>query len=193
MVVRHPVHQADQFDRLYATETTRVEALSTLQINSPNARFGHRYQPAPQWVIEMGVNCLAIDVRGYQFIDLGCGKGRALIVAHMMGFRNVIGVEFVEKFVEIAHRNVAALGIKNVSIFHSDAAHFRTPAADSVVFLYNPFGPEVMASVVTNLKAHRGRLFVVYYVPKCGGLLDLGGGLARLHSPLWNLGVWQKT
>jgi SAM-dependent methyltransferase len=42
----------------------------------------------------------------YTFIDFGCGKGRAALLASELGFREVVGVELNTKLADIAQTNV---------------------------------------------------------------------------------------
>jgi SAM-dependent methyltransferase len=191
--LRRAFSNSDEFDRVHGTDTTGIVPLQSQDISSANVRFGVRYQPTPQWVIEMAVSSLGIDARKYRFVDLGCGKGRSLIVARMIGFVSVIGVDFAASFVETARRNLDILKLDRVSICHRDAAQFAIPNGNTILFLYNPFGPEVMTSVVANLSRHIGRLFVIYYVPKCSNLFDQSGLFVRFAEPYESVIIWRKA
>ena len=90
----------------------------------------------------------------YTFIDIGCGKGRTLILALDYGFRNVVGVEFAAELVAIARANLASRGLDtnaNVTVLQEDATQYEFPGGPLVVYLYNPFGPEVFRKVLDNL------------------------------------------
>jgi predicted RNA methylase len=50
-----------------------------------------------------------------------CGKGRPLIVAAAMGFKTVIGVEFVRELVEVARENLRKTR-SNATVVCADAA-----------------------------------------------------------------------
>jgi predicted RNA methylase len=113
----------------------------------------------------------------YTFVDLGCGKGRAVLLASEFGFRETIGVELNPSLAEIARANAdrwLADGKAQcpVRIDQADAAEFLWPATPCVVFLFNPFGAEVMRSVVHSLsEAFRDSpddLEVLYYKPEQG-------------------------
>jgi predicted RNA methylase len=112
------------------------------------------------------------------FIDLGCGKGRALILAHEAGFQQLIGVEISPKLAKTAVRNLRKLKI-DAEILQADAASFRLPDEPVVVFLYNPFGTSTMHAVIEKLLNHRHAVHVIYVNPKHGNLFS---GFRRLYS-----------
>src|ERR1035441_9230994 len=86
--------ELDDFDRAWKVTTSHRTSLWETSIDSPNAKFGESYWPSdPAW-IEQALACIAEDFSTFTFIDLGCGKGRALLVASHYGFCRVMGVEF---------------------------------------------------------------------------------------------------
>jgi predicted RNA methylase len=103
------------------------------------------------------------------FIDLGCGKGRALILAYQAGFRDLIGVEISPSLARAALRNTRKLGIA-ASIVESDVADFDLPDRDLVAFMYNPFGPPTMQAVLEKLRSHRHSIHLIYINPQHGSL-----------------------
>jgi SAM-dependent methyltransferase len=134
--------------------------------------------------VAKAVAATGIDAREFTFVDLGCGKGRALLVAAQLGFRQVIGVEFADELPEIARENARIMGFGEITVIQGDAGEFRFPAGDLVVFLYNPFWIPVMRRVVENLRrADYGRLFVLYLTPKIPEILDEAAFLERIESP----------
>jgi hypothetical protein len=63
-------------------------------------------------------------------------------------------VEFARELVEIAQRNLATINRDfpgGASVVHQDASLYDFPRGPLVVYLYNPFGPEVMGRVIQNL------------------------------------------
>ena len=167
-----------------------------LTISSENAAFGVRYEPTTEKELVDVIRFLPVDSRMFNFIDLGCGKGRTLLVAARLGFKAVIGVEFAIELVNIARRNLIKRNVVNGSVLHADAAHFIFPSADSVVYLYNPFTEEVMQRVVENLRTVAARkLYILYKRPECADVLDSCGFLERLASPpdAQHIHVWTSS
>lgn len=186
----------DAFDVDNGTETSGIEPLWRLSIKSPNARFGERYQASTEQELLTALEFVDEALDTFSFIDLGCGKGRTLLVASRMGFRRVIGVEFAEELAKIASRNLVERGARDAVVLHADAADVTFPAGDTVVYLYNPFSEEVLARVLENLRAQQdGELYVIYKEPRCARLLDESGFLVRHGRPpaAQHIEIWRGT
>ena len=85
--------QPDAFDLRHGVQTAGIVPKWRLLLSSANARHGIRYQPIDETELLTALDFLSDDPAKLTFIDLGCGKGRALIVAERYGFQRVIGVE----------------------------------------------------------------------------------------------------
>lgn len=103
------------------------------------------------------------NVPRWPFVDLGCGKGRGLILAHEAGFRNLSGVEFSPALCKIARKNLQHCGIQ-ANVICADATQFVFPNEPAVVFMYNPFGPSIMQKVLANIGTAPRCL--IYVTPK---------------------------
>jgi SAM-dependent methyltransferase len=186
-------HALDAFDVRHGTDTSGVEPLWSFQIRSPNARFGMRYEATDEKELVEVLDSLHVDLRGFTFIDLGCGKGRTLLVASTLDFKQVIGVEFAVELVEIARRNLVRMRIANGVVVHGDAADFEFPCRDLIVYLFNPFSREVAQRVVARLRdSHARRLYVIYKNPEFREVFDSSGFLSRVGSPStrWSIQIW---
>ena len=90
-------------------------------------------------------------------MDLGCGKGRALILASEHPFREVVGVELDGELAAVAARNAAIIARSSRG---RRSGSWPTPpilpAGDLVVFLYNPFGEELVARAIANVERAMG-------------------------------------
>ena len=173
-----------EFDRKHGTDTSGIEPLWKLKIQSPNASFGVRYEATTEHELVSALEFLSEDLREFTFVDLGCGKGRTLLIASQLGFKEIIGVEFALELVQVAQANLAKMNVENATVLHQDAADFRFPATATVLYLYNPFSREVAERVVSNLsRAGLRKLYVIYKRPECADLLDASDFLQRLGSP----------
>jgi SAM-dependent methyltransferase len=89
------------------------------------------------------------------FLDIGCGNGRAVLLAAAYPFRRVIGIELSTQLVEIAQDNIdrtkARVRCKNMVLVNADAENYEIPDDVTVVFMYNPFRGPIFATVVKNL------------------------------------------
>jgi SAM-dependent methyltransferase len=120
------------------------------------------------------------SVKGATFVDLGCGKGRALAVARVFPFARILGVEMNPRLVAAARRNAAIIrragpGAPPIEIVCGDASAPAPVTGDAVFFLYHPFGEASMTRLCANLAARAEpsrRLFVIYENPVHGHVFD---------------------
>ena len=178
------------FDQTNGVDTSGQLNLRRLAIDSPNRKHGRDYQGVEPGRFSDALAEIHEDFSAFTFIDLGSGKGRALMMAHRLGFRRLIGVEFSPRLADISRKNLAKLELKNVQVILQDAAEFRFPNEPLVVFTFNPFGPEVLRRVLINLRTHMNLVYLVYVNPVHDSTLltdQFFGPLAatRFHS-VWH-------
>jgi SAM-dependent methyltransferase len=153
----------DDFDRLYGIHTAGVTSLRRLRVVSQNKREGVRHQPVdPDW-FERGIREIP-NCAEFTFVDMGCGKGRGLVLARRAGFERIVGVEFAPALARTARRNLRKLGLE-AEIVVGDAATYVFRDEPTVLFLYNPFGKGILSQVHENLQALNARLYVLYVNP----------------------------
>jgi SAM-dependent methyltransferase len=120
------------------------------------------------------LNTLPID-NSDAVIDLGCGKGGAMLTLAQHPFSRVGGVEIAENLAAVARKNIEKLRIPNAFVFCCDAADFVDLDAYTYVYMYNPFPQLVMSSVLDNINeslVRRNRtLTLVYRNPVFDALL----------------------
>jgi SAM-dependent methyltransferase len=113
------------------------------------------YQPTEPGLFHQMMSSLKIDFRQFVFIDLGSGKGRALLMAAQYPFQRVVGVELLPSLNRIAQENIACYrpgepcAIESIS---GDATEYVFPAAPLVVYLFNPLPEPGLQRVVRNLE-----------------------------------------
>ena len=154
---------------------------------------GNRYQPSDPAVFHESIRSLAIDYSQFQFIDLGSGKGRTLLMASEYPFQRILGVEAVHALHRVAVQNIRKYRSTtqkcfDVESFCGDARDFQFPPAPLAVFLFNPL-PEaglrvVMANLRASLREHSRPLYAVYHNPLLEHVLAEDGGLRRLSGDL---------
>ncbi len=127
----------------------------------------------------------------YTFIDLGCGKGRALLMATELPVMEVVGVELNPELARIAEQNLEAwraAGKSKVSarIVCGDATEFQFPAGPCLVYLFNPFAKPVVDRLLERIEAsfkdRVGMLDVVYFNPESAEAFEEHRGFERLWS-----------
>ena len=96
------------------------------------------------------------DFSEYTFIDIGSGKGRVLFIAAEYPFRKVLGVEYSNEMQRAALENVSRYKHASQRCFAieslaANAAEYTFPDGNLVLYLFNPFGPEIMGRMLANL------------------------------------------
>lgn len=128
---------------------------------------------------------------GAAFIDLGCGKGRALLVAHGYPFASVTGIEMNQQLVLAARANAEIVREKRpdgppIQVLQGDASTPQAPGAgDLIYFMYHPFGRDLVARLCAHLAGPAQkprRLFVIYENPVYGDVFDTSTAFTRWYA-----------
>jgi SAM-dependent methyltransferase len=148
----------DEFDRRFGVDTATVRSVSTLDVPLEIAAHATRYEPIPR--VETYLRSLAVPFEEYTFIDYGCGKGRALLMASDFPFRRIIGVEYSSELAAIARRNIKLYRNINqrcrvIEVFEGNAALFEPLDTASVFFLHNPFDGLILQQVLDRISQNR--------------------------------------
>jgi len=179
------------FDYRYGVETRAWYDLDDAAVVGEHRANAVKYQPTRVAALRDLFAALRPHMRAADvFLDLGCGKGRTLLLAAQAGFHAARGVEFVGELCTVAERNCAAFKRQaavgtEFRITHADAALYPIAADETVLFMFNPFDDVVMAKVHANLHAslvrHPRRMLVVYHLPS-GARHRTPAGMRRLLS-----------
>lgn len=113
------------------------------------------------------------------FIDLGCGKGRAMHVASEYPFRAIYGVELAPSLYADARRNASVFAERypsrtRIEVSLGDATEFPFPSGDLAVFCYNPFEDEMIVRLVERLESlcKAQLIYFIYLVPTGRAIVD---------------------
>jgi SAM-dependent methyltransferase len=162
------------FDRAYGVDTATPIKIGALDVDGTSWLYGSSYEAVSDRDLFEIVSLLKIEHSEYTFIDLGSGKGKALLLASDYPFRRIIGVEFSQQLHEVAVQNIAQYKkdtqlCRDIRSVCADAMTYELPDESMVVFLANPFGVEVMSVVVERLeallKSGQRKIFVAYLFP----------------------------
>lgn len=152
------------------------------------ALAGAPYQPTVPAEFHEIMQALAVPSGEYTFVDVGSGKGRALLLAAEQGFRRVVGVEIAPELHAAAERNVAKWRAQHppgppIDLYLGDAVDFELPAEPLVIYLFNPLPEAALAAFLGRLErslaAQPRAVHVVYHNPVLGSLLDAAPMLER--------------
>ncbi len=125
---------------------------------------------------------------GYGFVDIGCGKGRVLVLASERGLAGLLGVEIDAELAAIARANAAVVaarfpGRPGITVETGDATAVAPPWRRVVFYVYHAFGAELMARLCRRIEElvgpHIDHCFLVYYNPVCAAVFDASPALQR--------------
>ena len=154
------------FDVLHGVDTTGLvfgESLFDHRGHNTESRGAHYwvtgyYGVAPS-AFRAALVRLDVAWEQFTFVDIGCGKGRAMLLALEHPFREVVGVELAPALAAVAEQNLnlfhAAWKQPHVPtrVIAGDATQFDLPGGPLLLFLYHPFAGPVMKQFLAHIKA----------------------------------------
>lgn len=174
--------RAHRFDEERGVTTSSIVSLRRLAVPRERRQDCVRYEPIQPARFRRALAALPPHCAKFHFVDLGCGMGRALLLASDAGFTRITGVEFSAELANAAAENLRAARLPveaEVTIVQKDAREFQFPTEPLVVYLYNPFGSSVVTEVFANLRrtlqSSEREVWVVYLSPMhLDAVLDCG-------------------
>jgi SAM-dependent methyltransferase len=113
------------------------------------------YQPVSPDLFEESMAGLAIPFGEFTFIDIGSGKGRALLLASSYGFGEVIGIELLPELNRIAQENIGRFSSRSrttpIAAHCGDATQFVVPPTPLAVFLFHSLPLPDLRKLLGNL------------------------------------------
>ena len=113
------------------------------------------YQGAGYVVIIKIFGDLAPGRENYHFVDIGCGKGRAVIVAENCGFNHITGIELHADLLRVAAENVKAYPMRRkesvITLLEINALNYEYKDEKAVYFMFNPFAGHVLKNVLLKI------------------------------------------
>ncbi len=142
------------------------------------------------------LSTLGLPPNTFAFVDMGSGKGRALLVASEFAFTKIVGIELSPHLNRIAEDNVQRYSPPSqqctaFELHGMNVVDYDYGTEPLVLFLFDPFGRETLRSVVANLEtslAARPRAaYVVYIYPRFEDVLQDSRALRKVGEggPRW--------
>ena len=160
-----PIHP---FDQIHGTDTSGLVPARDLVTGHPNDEHVTAYYGvAPSILRTLVEHWLATNpphhITDYTFLDIGAGKGRAVLLASEFPFREIIGVELNPEMAAVAQHNTdiwrrehasdpTAPAIAPVRILHDDILNHTLPPNPTVAFLFHPFEDPVLKSLLKHIE-----------------------------------------
>jgi SAM-dependent methyltransferase len=192
-IARHP------FDERYGVDTSGLierQQLRTGHTHDPHttAYFGVPPSRFTSVIEAWSATPGTASIQTTRFIDIGCGKGRAVLLAASMPFRDAVGIELHPGLAETAQANLdrwRQLGrvATDTTIQCGDAPATLLPLLSGPVllYLYNPFRAPVLHALLGTIVAQGQRLTapvdILYLYPEHDDVFE--------HFPQFQR-LWQK-
>jgi SAM-dependent methyltransferase len=186
---RLPVeHEANRaFDVLHGTDTAGEACLVESGVTAEQARGGNGvYRPLWEGMFHTALASLGTPLGGYTFVDLGCGKGKLLLLAAAYPFARIVGIEFAPALLATAQRNIERFrgvhpAAPPIEAVLGDARQWQMPAGPLVALIFNSFDPATTREVMRGIDREAAReapLFVLYV--NLRRVAEAGDGFAGL-------------
>jgi len=149
------------FDTQHGVDTSGLLTAVALASGNPNDLLGTGYSGTPpsrfravteHWIAAPPER----PTPAYSFIDIGSGKGRAMMLATDYPFAEIIGVEMNAGLAQVARDNLEKWQASNPSrsptrVVCQDALQFEFPTTPCLVYLYNPFAEPILKQLIERL------------------------------------------
>ena len=178
-----------EYDWDFRVDTTAANVGSGTRFRAAIA--GAPYQPSEPALFRDMVESLGVDLSGFTFIDLGSGKGRALLLASEYPFRRIVGVELLPELHATAQANVAkfksdAQKCRAIECICGDAREYVFSDEPLVVYLFNPLPEAGLERAIANLEDSIRRnprpVYVIYHNPLLEHVLARSAALKKVSG-----------
>ena len=161
-------------EKKYGINSTSANDLAEFQIKGNQLSHATEYMPVNYFTIEHVLDHLPENAKQGTFLDIGCGKGRALCVAAAYGFTRLKGIDFAKQLIEQAEQNLSVTKKRFPSIQYelswSDISTLEISKDVGTVFLFNPFDEVLMKNIIqkinSSLQQYPRELYVLYCSPR---------------------------
>jgi SAM-dependent methyltransferase len=181
----------DLFDAEHGTDTGGMVAAAALDVPDVCLEHTNRYEAVAEQTFSSIMQDLHIAHEQFVFVDMGCGKGRALLLAASFPFKQVVGVDISEVLTGVALKNVQTFKgeprrCEQIKLVCKDASSYELPLEKLVVFFYNPFDEHIMRMVLSNIEkslhAFQRKIYVLYHHPVHRSLWDASTEFHQVNS-----------
>jgi predicted RNA methylase len=184
------VYRARQFDRKYGLDTAEIIYPSALGIAAGDAEQCIEYEPCTPEILAGALSNLSIQFQEYVFVDLGSGKGVALLSASLFPFKHIVGIEWSKRVARIARENVRKFthpqqACRSIEVLDGDATAYELPPDPLVIFMFNPFKEPLVRRFADNLSRSLEQcprhVVIVYYNPVCKQVFEEADFLQKVE------------
>jgi SAM-dependent methyltransferase len=190
-----PVHP---FDQLYGTDTGGLIPRAGLVTGHPNDLHITAYYAVAQSILDTLIELWMrspplYEIDRYTFLDIGAGKGRALLAASLHPFREAVGIELNPTMAAIARANIRifqdspnASPLAPLTLLEADALEAPLPSTPTLGFMFHPFEAPVLRRFLARVEQHYqdrpGSFDLLYVNAEHAAVLDRNPAFIRLFN-----------
>ena len=179
------------FEKYYAV---RFRLGETIQGEPPVADGAHVYLSLPFETMRAILRRTGLDSKD-TLVDLGCGKGRLLLVGSLFHPATVIGIELSSRLAEIARRHAGRLiESRLIEVLNCNVLDYDFNRG-TVFYLYNPFEGDILQGVMDRLESSLLNsprpIRIIYVGPYYAEIIDQRPWLQRYDN--YTLHSWGST
>jgi SAM-dependent methyltransferase len=169
------------FDLRYGTSTSGWIPRNKLITRSNNIHHSGRYQATKVRPFRKLMKLLSFPENSI-LIDVGCGKGKVLMMASEYGFKKILGVEFSPDLCAIARNNIDVYRkrrsgpVADIEVVESDIIDYDLRGEENVFYLYNPFDDVILGRLIKNIeqsvKKRPRKIWLIYHTPRYTDIIE---------------------
>lgn len=171
-IALHIIKNEVRGEKNYNIDTTGADSLKNLEEKGIDITHSTIYMPVSYDLLEYFFKKIKIETFNH-FLDIGCGKARAMCVAASYTVKKISGIELSKKLFTAAKENIAVTKEKypltDFKIYNNDAFYFEIDKDVDCIFFFNPFDETIMSGVMenieTSLEANPRGMTIVYINP----------------------------
>ncbi len=169
-----PIHP---FDIAHHVDTSGLVPAAHLITGHPNDEYVTAYYGVAPSILRslidrwMNETNPPSSIDRYTFVDIGAGKGRAMLIASQAPFREVIGVELNPNLTAVAQQNIhhwirSEPHLAPIRLRQGDATTFTFPPGPCLIFMFHPFEAPALRrflrTIETQFAKRAGKLDILY-------------------------------
>ena len=151
----HIIRNEIKGEKKYNINTTGADSLKSLEKKGIDITHATIYMPISYDLLEQFFEEIKLSSFTH-FLDIGCGKARAMCVAAAYGVKKISGIELSKELYNSAKENIAVTKLKypsnNFKIYNNDAFYFEIEQDVDCIFFFNPFDETIMSGVMENIE-----------------------------------------
>lgn len=191
-----PLHE-EGFDKKHGTNTTNMMDFFEPQYIMNDQTF---YQTMPSSKITETFEMLNTDFDDYAFIDVGCGKGKPLLVASDYPFKKIIGIDIAAELINIAHSNIniykkGELDTSRFELIHKSIEEYTIPEEKLVIHLFNPLNETLMETFLKQIeqsyKNYAREIIFIYVIPVHKEVFMQQDWLEEIPTSTWQIKIFK--